>query len=83
MGVLFRSIPREPVASRTAIKMVLGQPSSMAPQNKKTCVKQPKWKDLHILGAVQFFIRLLQAPINASKQKCADWYGKLKVDFDR
>lgn len=49
---------------------------------KKTRGKQPKWTDLHVLGAVQSIVRLPQASINGAKQKRAEWHSQLKAEFD-
>lgn len=49
---------------------------------KTTRTKNPKWSDLHELGAVQSSIQIPQACTNGARQKKADWFAELKVECD-
>lgn len=60
-------------------KVILAE--NFAGDGKKTRGKQPKWTDLHVMGAVQDTIQLPQASINVAKQKRAYWFEQLKADF--
>lgn len=55
---------------------------SLSFSGKKTCGKQQKRTDLHVLVEVQSILRLPQAITSGAKQKREDWNSQLKAEYD-